>query len=191
MKRPVVILLAAALVAVLVVGLVQTQGSTEEQPAGVVPSPAAAQEALDGAPAPLAEVHRLANALLDADEFEPRLEALRGHPVVVNVWGSWCNPCREEFPVFQRVAVQVGKRVAFLGLATQDSREGAGAFLREHPVTYPSYMDFDGSLADELGVIGAPATIFIDSRGERAYFHQGKYDTDEDLLDDIERYLGG
>ena len=190
LKRPLIIVAALAAAVVLIVGIVQTQDSTEERPAGVVPSPAEAQRALEGAPAPLAEVHELANALLPIEEFEARLEALRGHPIVVNVWGSWCTPCREEFPIFQRVAVEKGKTVAFLAIATQDSEEAAGGFLREHPVTYPSYMDFQGTKADEFGVIGAPATIYYDAEGERAYFHQGAYENDADLLEDIERYLG-
>src|SRR5688572_7547669 len=116
MKRPLIILAAVALVAVLAVGIAQTQDSTEKPPEGVVPSPAAARTALEGAPAPLAEVHRLANALLPAGELDARLKDLRGYPVVVNIWGSWCAPCREEFPVFQRVAIARGKEVAFLGV---------------------------------------------------------------------------
>lgn len=190
MRRPLIILAAVALVAVLAVGIAQTQESTEETPAGVVPSPAAARAALEGAPAPLADVHGLANALLPADELEARLKALRGHPVVVNIWGSWCAPCREEFPVFQRVAIERGKEVAFLGVATEDSEEAAGAFLKQRPLTYPSYMDFDGTVADSYGAIGAPATVFYDAEGNKTYFHQGKYESDADLIEDIERYAG-
>ena len=191
MKRPWVILAAVVLIAVLVVGIVQSGGGDgEESTGGATPSPAAARKALEGSPAPLAALHDDANALLPIDGFDDRLKALHGHPVVVNVWGSWCNPCREEFPIFERLAVRYGKRVAFVGVATQDSKENAGAFLAEHPVTYPSYLDFDGKVANGYGVIGAPATIFYDARGEKAYFHQGKYTSAADLEADIERYAG-
>jgi thiol-disulfide isomerase/thioredoxin len=185
-----IILAAVALIAAVVIGVVQTSGGVDDSGAEGVPSPAAARKALEGAPAPLAELHKDANALLPIDELQPRLEALRGYPVVVNVWGSWCNPCREEFPILEEVAVRHGKRVGFVGVATQDSEENAGKFLATRPVTYPSYMDFDGTVADEFGVIGAPATIFYDAKGERTYFHQGKYETVADLEADIERYTG-
>ena len=190
LKRPLIIVAAVVAAVVLVVGIVQTQDSTEERPAGVVPSPAEAQRALEGAPAPLAEVHELANALLPIEEFDARLEALRGHPVVVNVWGSWCTPCREEFPIFQRVAVETGKTVAFLGVGRQDSEQGAGGFLRDNPLTYPTYMDFDGTKSSELGAVATPSTIFYTPDGEREYIHQGVYRDDADLLEDIRRYLG-
>lgn len=188
-KRPLIILAAVAVSAALVVGIVQTQESTTERPAGEVPGLAESRAQLAGAPEPLARIHEQANQLLPIEEFEPRIESLRGYPVVVNVWGSWCRPCREEFPLLQRVSTRLGKRVAFLGVATQDAEDDTRRFLEQRPVTYPSYMDFQGEMADKLGVIGAPATIFYDVDGERAYFHQGIYRADEDLIEDIERYI--
>lgn len=190
MKRPLLILAGVAVVAALVIGILQSGGSGDGGPTGVAPTPAAARKALEGSPKPLAALHEDANALLPIGELDARIKALRGYPIVINVWGSWCNPCREEFPVLQRVSASEGRRVAFIGVATQDSKENAGAFLKTHPVSYPSYMDFDGKVAKGFGVIGAPATIFYDRQGRRAYFHQGKYDTDADLKADIERYTG-
>ena len=190
MKRPLPILAAAAVIVALVVGILQSGGGHDNPAGGVAPTPAAARQALAGSPAPLAALHGRANALLPIGRLESQIRALRGYPIVLNVWGSWCNPCREEFPVLQRVAAAAGRRVAFIGVATQDSKENAGAFLRKHPVSYPSFMDFDGKVADGYGVIGAPATIFFDRRGRRAYFHQGKYETDADLEADIRRYTG-
>jgi len=190
MKRPLPILAAVAVVAALVVGILQSGGSDDSTAPGTAPSSSAAARELAGSPAPLAALHEKANALLPIGELDAQLKALRGYPVVVNVWGSWCNPCREEFPVLQRVSAKEGKRVAFVGVATQDSKESAGAFLKQRPVSYPSYMDFDGKRANAYGVIGAPATIFYDTRGKRAYFHQGKYESDADLIADIRRYAG-
>lgn len=188
MRRWSIILAAAALVAALTVGILQTDGSGGES-ANSGPAPDVA--ALRGAPAPLAEVHRLANELLPADQLQERIEQLKGYPIVINIWGSWCAPCREEFPIFQRVSVQRGKEVAFLGVATQDAKENTAAWLRQRPVSYPSYMDFDGKVADSYGAIGAPATIFYDAGGRKTYFHQGVYRDDADLLEDIDRYALG
>ena len=64
-------------------------------------------------------------------------DELRGHPVVVNKWGSWCGPCREEFPYFQRQALERGKRIAFLGVDGDDNDDGARELLDEFPVSYP------------------------------------------------------
>jgi cytochrome c biogenesis protein CcmG/thiol:disulfide interchange protein DsbE len=96
-----------------------------------------------GSPAPLASIHAQANQLLGGGSaaFKARLQALRGYPVVVNLWASWCGPCQSEFPVYQRVAVQYGRRVAFLGIDERDSNGNAAAFLSKFPVTYPSYTD--------------------------------------------------
>ena len=74
-----------------------------------------------------------------------RLAALRGHPVVINKWASWCAPCRAEFGAFQRASVTQGREVAFIGIDSGDtSRADALAFLRSFPVSYPSYYDQSG-----------------------------------------------
>ena len=96
-----------------------------------------------GAPPPLAALHDQASELLDggADAFKARLAKLRGYPVVVNKWASWCGPCRAEFPYFQRqVARSTAREVAFLGVDSNDNDGDAREFLSEYPVTYPSYL---------------------------------------------------
>ncbi|MFL5845621.1 MAG: TlpA family protein disulfide reductase [Solirubrobacteraceae bacterium] len=189
-RRSLILLAAAAVVAALVIGILQSSGG-DDGATGDVPSAAARNAALAGAPAPLAAVHRDANALLDAGQFTARVKALHGYPIVVNVWGSWCVPCRAEFPVFERVSVKLGKRVAFLGVATQDAEEAAGKFLKAHPVAFPSFLDFDGKIArQDIGSIGTPSTLFIDAKGKRAFLHQGPYYKDAELERDIERYAG-
>lgn len=189
MKRPQIVIAAVVVIAVLVVGIVQTSGNQDSQ-GGKGPTSAAARKALAGSPPALAALHDDANVLLPADQLHARLQGLRGYPVVINIWGSWCGPCREEFPIFERVSVSEGRRVAFVGIATQDEKAKSAAFLKEHPVAYPSYMDFDGALAKGFGLIATPATVFIDKRGKRAYLHQGKYLSDAALKADIRRYAG-
>lgn len=189
MRRIHLAIAAAVVLVVLVVGILQSSGGTEAEETAA-PTPAGARESLRGAPPALAALHADANELIDGERLDERIEELRGHPIVVNVWGSWCTPCREEFPIFQRVAAEQGRRVAFLGIATRDAKEDAAEFLSDNPLTYPSYLDFDGKLANSYGLIATPATIFYDARGRRAYLHQGKYSSDEDLEADIRRYTG-
>ena len=147
--------------------------------------------ALAGSPPPLAALHRQANELLpgEVDAYERRIEALRGYPVVVNVWASWCGPCRLEFPYFQQAAADYGKRVAFLGIDSEDSDDGASTFLEEEPVPYPSYTDPGKEIAESIGAsLGLPDTAFYDRRGELVYLKQGPYDDEAELRADIERF---
>ncbi len=148
-------------------------------------------EALAGAPAPLTALHRQANRLLPGgvDAYEKRIAALRGYPVVVNVWASWCGPCRFEFPTLQRLSARYGKRVAFLGVDSQDSDDAAATFLSEEPVPYPSYTDPDKKIAKSLGAdLGLPDTAFYDEGGRLLYLKQGPYSDRAELEADIRRW---
>jgi cytochrome c biogenesis protein CcmG, thiol:disulfide interchange protein DsbE len=150
--------------------------------------------ALSGSPAPLAALHKQANDLLPGgvDAFEKRIAALRGYPAVVNVWASWCGPCRFEFPHFQRAAADYGKRVAFIGIDSEDSDDAASTFLAEAPVPYPSYTDPDKEITEAVGAsLGLPDTAFYDPRGKLVYLKQGPYDDEAELRADIERYALG
>ena len=146
-------------------------------------------KALAGAPAPLAALYRQGNDLLGGgrDAYEKRIESLRGYPVVVNVWASWCGPCRFEFPAFQRMSAKYGKRVAFLGIDLEDSDDAARTFLDSHPVPYPSYSDPDEEIADSLGDSRLPETAYYDREGELVYLKLGQYPSESDLRADIER----
>lgn len=150
-------------------------------------------KALAGSAAPLAALHRQANELLPGgvDAYEERVAALRGYPVVVNLWASWCGPCRFEFPHFQQMAARYGKQVAFLGVDKQDSDDAAETFLREEPVPYPSYTDPDEEIAESIdgdATRGLPTTAFYDRDGELAYLKLGPYDDEAELRADIERF---
>ena len=120
--------------------------------------------------------------------FKAELAKLKGHPVVVNLWASWCGPCHAEAPIFQRVALDRGRDVAFLGIDYEDSRSGAQRFFGLYPASYPSVQDPKGKIHDALHAIGVPATIYYDKRGRLVLVHSGPYSSVAALNDDIDRY---
>jgi cytochrome c biogenesis protein CcmG/thiol:disulfide interchange protein DsbE len=124
--------------------------------------------------------------------FQRQLGLLKGTPVVVNQWASWCGPCRFEFPFFASLARGYKGRVAFLGVDSQDSRDGAQRFLREHPVPYPSFYDPDVSIARAFrGGAAWPTTAYYAASGKREYTHAGGYSSRSKLDADIRRYALG
>ena len=182
------------LTAVLVVGLTQAGG--RDSGAGDKAPPFdldAARAQLSGSPAPLAALHAQSAQLLDGGvpAFERRLAALKGTPVVINKWASWCNPCRAEFPAFQQLATERGRRIAFLGVNSGDSTRPARKFLADYPVPFPSYVDPDERIARAIKApANYPVTVFVDARGETAFIHQGGYTSVDRLEADVDRYLG-
>lgn len=147
-------------------------------------------KALAGAPAPLAALYKESDKLLPggSSAFAKRIAALEGYPVVVNVWASWCGPCRFEFPTLQKVSAAYGKRVAFLGVNSQDSNAGAETFLEEAPVPYPSFSDGE-DIADSIGAgHGLPDTAYYDRSGKLCYLKQGPYSEHAELAADVQRY---
>jgi cytochrome c biogenesis protein CcmG, thiol:disulfide interchange protein DsbE len=146
--------------------------------------------ALAGSPAPLAALHAQADELLPGgvEAYERRIAALKGYPVVVNLWASWCGPCRLEFPILQKLSTRYGKRVAFLGVNSQDSEDFATEFLEEAPVPFPSYTDPDKEIGDSLKAGGLPDTAFYDRSGNLVYLKIGQYTEDSELEADIRRY---
>jgi cytochrome c biogenesis protein CcmG, thiol:disulfide interchange protein DsbE len=163
-------------------------GSGDEGTAGEPPD---FKAALAGSPKELAALHEQEGELLDGgtEAFESRLEELRGHPVVVNKWASWCGPCRAEFPHFQSQAAKEGDRVAFLGIDSNDGESSAREFLDEFPIPYPSYLDPDLSIADTIeGALAFPATVFYDRKGKLVHVQNGVYASEDELAADIKRY---
>jgi cytochrome c biogenesis protein CcmG, thiol:disulfide interchange protein DsbE len=146
---------------------------------------------IDGAPPQLASIRAQGNQILDGgeDAFAQRLDELRGTPVVVNKWASWCGPCRLEFPSFQSEAEKRGGETAFLGVLSDDSRDAGESFLGQLPLPYPSYLDEGKAIAGEIGAPqNFPATAFYDSTGKLVYTRQGVYPDQEALAADIDRY---
>jgi cytochrome c biogenesis protein CcmG/thiol:disulfide interchange protein DsbE len=106
----------------------------------------------------------------------------RGKVVVLNVWASWCDPCRDEVPLLQRTQERIRSHGAtVLGIDTQDASDSALSFLRERRVTYPSLRDRDRSYGQRLGVTGYPETFIIDRRGRVAAVR--RFPVDQKWLD--------
>ena len=193
MRRAVLPLAALALVAVLVIGLTQAGGDSPREQAAPTFDLAQAKRQLAGAPAPLAALYEQSSTILDGGvkAFQGRIDGLAGHPAVVNKWASWCRPCRAEFPIFQQVASERGKEIAFLGVNGADKRPAAEKFLAQRPLPYPSYEDPDEKIAGELKIPKFfPMTVFIDGRGKTAFIKSGEYTSAAELKADIDRYLG-
>ena len=194
-RRLVFALIGLGLVAIIVIGLTQSKGGggpSENQVVSKAPSQDEVDKAFAGSPAPLARLHSEANQLLPGarKELQRQIRALKGYPVVVNIWGSWCGPCRIEFPHFQQQAVKFGRKVAFLGVNARDNPGDAKAFLRDFPLTYPSVEDHDEAVLGRLGGRGYPSTVYYDRNGKKVYIKQGQYLSEDDLVADIHRYTG-
>lgn len=186
-RRP---LLVLASVALLAGGAIALRPVDEPTNAVVAAGPATAS-----ARGGLAALERDANRLLDGgpEAFRARLAQLRGVPVVVNQWASWCGPCRLEFPFFQSLAGRYDGKVAFLGVNSQDASDDAREFLREFPTPFPHFSDPDASIAREFkGGRAWPTTAFYAADGSLARTHLGGYAKEADLDADISKWaLGG
>jgi cytochrome c biogenesis protein CcmG, thiol:disulfide interchange protein DsbE len=184
---------AVAVIVLVVIGLSQTKTDNSAPEPDQFDLPAA-RKALTGAPAPLAALHAQSSELIagDRDDVDARIKALKGHPIVVNKWASWCGPCRFEFPFLQQAGVTYGKEVAFIGLDSGDNDEAAAKFLKQFPVTYPSYVDRKTRIAQHFGIGQSyPTTMFYDADGKMTYAHQGNYRDEQALVADIRRYALG
>jgi cytochrome c biogenesis protein CcmG, thiol:disulfide interchange protein DsbE len=183
------IVITICVVAAVVVLAVTKGGSSDSKSAA--PSQAAQQKAFEGSPPALAAVHSDASKLLGGgtSAFKQRLAELKGHPVVVNKWAAWCGPCRQEFPVFQKASVRFGKTVAFLGVDSNDNDGSAKGFLKQFPVSYPSYSDPDLKIAAFMDAVGAfPTTVIFNSQGKEVNTHLGPYTTEAALAADIRSF---
>ncbi|SRR5581483_226164 len=138
--------------------------------------------ALIGKPAPKVVFSSFAGESVD-------VAALQGKPIVVNFWGSWCVPCRDEFPVLQQAWQRYHPQdVQFIGLAVWDKAEAAQAFARDQGAGWTNGLDEDGKIAIDFGVYGVPETYFIDRQGILADRYVGPF-TGSDGAAKLDQYV--
>jgi thiol-disulfide isomerase/thioredoxin len=153
------------LVALAVLAVVAAACSSSSPPGAEGGSPVRAAPATNAATAALLPTNVLALPSFDFGRFEELLGQLRGTPVLVNIWASWCGPCRTEAPHLADAARRFGSKVQFLGVDILDSRPSARSFMQQEGWTYPSVYDETGAIRDRLGFIGQPVTAFFDASG--------------------------
>ncbi|NOJ82789.1 TlpA family protein disulfide reductase [Myxococcus xanthus] len=112
---------------------------------------------------------------LDSGE-KVSLADLKGRPVVINFWASWCSPCRVEHPVLEWGARQYGSQAVFLGVVFQDTDDNARGFLQQYGASFPQLVDPRSRMALDYGVAGVPETYFIDPNGIIRGKHVGPID---------------
>jgi thiol-disulfide isomerase/thioredoxin len=158
--------LTATLVALALVGVACTHApspTTTNTGGEAFPSP----RALNATRTPLLPTDRYALPQLDYGQFRTLLGQLRGTPVVVNVWASWCGPCRVEAPHLAAAARKYGDRVQFLGIDIQDQRTPARQTIRDFGWPYPSVFDPTQEIQHGLGFFAQPVTLFFDRTGRQ------------------------
>ncbi len=116
-----------------------------------------------GPPRPLPAEGTVPSVSLAA--FEGILVGQRGRPVVVNVWASWCAPCRTEMPLLQQAAAEWGDDAVLIGVASKDDPAAARAFLDDLGLTYPNVFDSSGEIRTALGLTAYPTTYVFGADG--------------------------
>jgi thiol-disulfide isomerase/thioredoxin len=191
-RRTLIGLAVAGLVVVIAIGVTQLPGNSSSD-GNATPQLTAAQTRalLAGSPPALAALHTQAGMLLGggAPALHARLSSLKGYPVVINKWASWCVPCKEEFAAFQRVSAEYGARVAFIGIDSGDAHRAESlAFLKSFPVSYPSYFDPSEALGLQVtDSTATPTTVFIPPHGTPEII-EGEFPNAAKLRRDVERY---
>jgi cytochrome c biogenesis protein CcmG/thiol:disulfide interchange protein DsbE len=99
------------------------------------------------------------------------LTGVRG-PAVINIWATWCDPCRAELPAMQRLADRTEGRLRVIGVDTGDSRDAASSFGTDKQVSLPTLYDAERKLVGALGRTALPVTVFLDGNGKRFVYNQ-------------------
>jgi|TARA_Y100000031_G_scaffold149095_1_gene186332 cytochrome c biogenesis protein CcmG/thiol:disulfide interchange protein DsbE len=145
----------------------------------------------NGADAPPQPAADFTLELFSGESFQlsQHLSQNGGRPLVVNIFASWCIPCKAEAPVLEKVYQEYRQRgVLVIGVAVQDTESAAREFVAEHGITFPTGLDADGSIKKSYSVYGVPQTFFIDSDGLIRYVHVGGV-TEELLIHELDKML--
>ncbi|SNT64913.1 Thiol-disulfide isomerase or thioredoxin [Asanoa hainanensis] len=118
-----------------------------------------------------------------------RLADVRG-PAVINLWGSWCEPCRAELPAVEAVAKRTTGLVHFLGVDTRDIRSNGEDMVTEFGLSYPSVFDQNEQVRVALKQAGIPVTLFVDATGKVVHLYNGTALDEAALTDLVQRHLG-
>jgi cytochrome c biogenesis protein CcmG/thiol:disulfide interchange protein DsbE len=113
-----------------------------------------------------------------------------GRPAVVNVWASWCGPCRAEAPLLTEAHGEYGDEVLFVGVDVQDTQSGAKSFIETFGLDFHHFFDPDKAIPAEFGGFGVPITYFMSADGEIVATHNGILD-ERSLVEGIENLLAG
>jgi cytochrome c biogenesis protein CcmG/thiol:disulfide interchange protein DsbE len=141
------------------------------------------EEAADGDALPAVAFDCLGGGELD-------LARAPGVPTVVNLWASWCGPCREELPLMQEVADAAGDRLHVVGVISRDGVPQAASFAEDAGISFPGAFDRDGALMAHLGLNGLPFTFFLDADGALVHSEVGQISSAEELRGLVAEYLG-
>jgi thiol-disulfide isomerase/thioredoxin len=125
------------------------------------------------------------------DGGQPVRLAHLGEPTVINLWASWCAPCRTELPQVQRYAEHAAGRVQVIGVITSDpNRGGARSLIDDLGLRFPMLYDKPATLRTQVGVQALPVTLLVDAGGRVAYRYNARPLDEAALADLVDRYLG-
>jgi len=111
-------------------------------------------------------------------------------PALINVWGSWCQPCKQELPHFAHYLAQNGDRVQLIGVDVEEKSPAvARKFVTTHGMTWPILYDANGSTRGKFGM-GVPVTWFVDASGKVTHKKYGPFHSPEEIQLDVIKYLG-
>lgn len=119
------------------------------------------------------------------------LSGLAGTPTVINLWASWCEPCRKELPLLAKADEEYGSALRVLGVDFDDpAPDDAIELLKVSGVTYPQLVDRDTAIRTSLAVVGLPQTVFVDAQGRMVATERTPFRSYADLTAAIKRHLG-
>jgi len=113
-----------------------------------------------------------------------KLSEFRGKPLVINVWASWCGPCREEMGSLERLARRFGAgKFYVIGISTDDYRDAASSALKQAKITFPNFIDKNLVLENMLGANRIPLTVLVDGNGRiiKKIYGSRVWDSEESL----------
>jgi cytochrome c biogenesis protein CcmG/thiol:disulfide interchange protein DsbE len=180
-------------------GVRVTPAATSTQasgPAASAPADLVASASLVDCPASDPDVAPLEDGLPDitlaclGDGPAVRLAGLRGRPLVLNLWASWCEPCRAELPMLADLAGAAGSSLRVLGVDVQDDPASALSLLTDSDVHYASVRDDDAGTKAPLRWTGLPMTLFVDADGVVTHTQRGVITSDEQLRSLVQEHLG-